>query len=57
VANFVQQALVTTFQETQGWEWQKVVHPDDVDRIANRIRESCKNGTPWEDTFLLRGAD
>jgi signal transduction histidine kinase len=46
-----------TFVEMQGWGWQKAHHPDHVDRVVNRIRESCKNGTPWEDTFPLRAAD
>jgi PAS domain S-box-containing protein len=47
----------TTFEEMRGWGWQKVHHPDHVARVVNRIRESCKTGTPWEDTFPLRGAD
>src|SRR5262245_33515434 len=47
----------TTLEEMQGWGWQKVHHPDHVDRVVGRIRESFDTGTPWEDTFPLRGRD
>src|SRR4051812_20096329 len=43
----------TTLQEMQGWGWQKVHHPDHVDRVVKRIRESFESGVPWEDTFPL----
>jgi signal transduction histidine kinase len=41
----------------QGWGWQKVHHPAHVDRVVERIRQSFETGTPWEDTFPLRGKD
>jgi PAS domain S-box-containing protein len=47
----------TTFEEMQGWGWQKVHHPDHVDRVIERIRQSFETGSPWEDTFPLRGKD
>jgi PAS domain S-box-containing protein len=47
----------TTLEEMQGWGWQKVHHPDHVDHVVNRIRENFETGTPWEDTFPLRGRD
>jgi PAS domain S-box-containing protein len=47
----------TTLDDMQGWGWQKVHHPDHVDRVIRRIRRSFENGTPWEDTFPLRGRD
>jgi PAS domain S-box-containing protein len=47
----------TTLQEMQGWGWQKVHHPDHVDRVVKRIRESFESGVPWEDTFPLRSRD
>jgi PAS domain S-box-containing protein len=47
----------TTLDEMQGWGWQKVHHPDHVDRVVARIRRSFEDGTPWEDTFPLRGRD
>lgn len=46
-----------TLEEMQGWGWQKVHHPDHVDRVVERIRQSFESGTPWEDTFPLRGRD
>ena len=47
----------TTLEDMEGWGWQKVHHPEHVDRVVRRIRESFESGTPWEDTFPLRGAD
>ncbi len=47
----------TTPEEMQGWGWQKVHHPDHVDRVVNGIRQCFQTGTPWEDTFPLRGRD
>jgi PAS domain S-box-containing protein len=41
----------------QGWGWQKVHHPEHVERVVQRIRQSFESGTPWEDTFPLRGRD
>jgi PAS domain S-box-containing protein len=34
-----------------------VHHPDHVHRVVQRIRQSFATGTPWEDTFPLRGRD
>src|SRR5580704_1165659 len=47
----------TTLEEMQGWGWQKVHHPEHVERVVQRIRQSFESGTPWEDTFPLRGRD
>jgi PAS domain-containing protein len=38
-------------------EWRKLVHPDHVERVNKRIRESYESGKPWEDTYPLRGRD
>jgi PAS domain S-box-containing protein len=46
-----------TLEEMQGWDWQEVHHPDHVDRVVRRIRQNFETGTPWEDTFPLRGRD
>ncbi|MGR4927577.1 PAS domain-containing protein [Bradyrhizobium sp. CAR08] len=46
-----------TLEEMQGWDWQKVHHPDHVDRVVERIQHSFATGTPWEDRFPLRGKD
>ena len=45
----------TTLEEMQGWGWQKVHHPDEVDRVVERIKIAFSTGQPWEDTFPLRG--
>jgi PAS domain S-box-containing protein len=47
----------TTPEDMAGWGWQKVHHPDHVERVVGRIKECFETGTPWEDTFPLRAAD
>ncbi|HYM89433.1 MAG TPA: PAS domain S-box protein [Nitrospiraceae bacterium] len=47
----------TTFEEMQGWGWEKVHHPDHLDRVAEKWRQALAIGEPWEDTFPLRGLD
>jgi PAS domain S-box-containing protein len=47
----------TTLEEVQGWGWQKVHHPEYVDRVTKRLRHFFEIGEPWEDTFPLRGKD
>lgn len=44
----------TTEAEVIEWGWQKVHHPDHVERVVRQIRESFAAGEPWEDTFPLR---
>jgi len=47
----------TTLEEMEGWGWQKVHHPDHVARVVAKISACFQSGTPWEDTFPLRGKD
>jgi PAS domain S-box-containing protein len=47
----------TTLEEMQGFGWQKLHHPDHLERVVQGIRKSFKGDTPWEDTFPLRGRD
>jgi PAS domain S-box-containing protein len=47
----------TTLEQMQGWGWRSVLHPDHVDRVVERIQRSFDSGSPWEDTFPLRGRD
>jgi PAS domain S-box-containing protein len=47
----------TTLEGMEGLGWQKVHHPEHVERVVQNIRSSFESGTPWEDTFPLRGRD
>ncbi|WP_219907612.1 PAS domain-containing protein [Aphanothece hegewaldii] len=47
----------TTLEEMQGWGWQKVHHPDHVERVVAHFRHSIETGESWEDTFPLRSPD
>ncbi|MGJ5673343.1 MAG: PAS domain-containing protein [Nostochopsis sp.] len=47
----------TTLEEMQGWGWQKVHHPEHVDRVVQNISHCFETGELWEDTFPLRGQD
>jgi PAS domain S-box-containing protein len=47
----------TTLEEMQGWGWQKVHHPDHVERVVEKISHCFKTGEVWEDTFPLRSRD
>jgi PAS domain S-box-containing protein len=47
----------TTLEDVQGTKWQKLVHPDHLERVTNRIQESHEGGKPWEDTYPLQGRD
>jgi PAS domain S-box-containing protein len=46
-----------TFEEMKGWGWEKVQHPDHVDRVVASVKHSRDTGEIWEDTFPLRGKD
>ena len=47
----------TTLEEMEGWGWQKVHHPDHVQRVVEKITRCFQTGEVWEDTFPLRGRD
>jgi PAS domain S-box-containing protein len=47
----------TTLEEVEGTKWQKLVHPDHIERVNTRIRESHESGKPWEETYPLRSRD
>ena len=46
-----------TVEEAQGWGWRHVHHSDHIERVMAGIQRCFKAGTPWEDTFPLRGKD
>ncbi len=47
----------TTLEEMEGWGWQKVHHPDHVQRVTEHFKQAIESGELWEDTFPLRGKD
>ncbi|HSH18071.1 MAG TPA: ATP-binding protein, partial [Candidatus Saccharimonadales bacterium] len=47
----------SNFEEMQGWGWDKVHHPEHIDRVIQFIKKAWKLGETWELTFPLRGAD
>jgi len=44
-------------EEVQGQGWQRMLHPDDRERVVRAWRESVANGTPYEQEERHRGAD
>jgi PAS domain S-box-containing protein len=47
----------TTFEDVQDWGWQGWLHPDHVEQVLASRRRALETGTPWEETFPLRGQD
>jgi PAS domain S-box-containing protein len=47
----------TTFEDMQGWGWQKVHHEDHLQRVIEKWQRALETGGIWEDTFPLRGHD
>ncbi len=47
----------TDLAEMEGWGWQKVHHPDHVDRVVQKVSYCFATGTTWEDTFPLRSKE
>jgi len=44
-------------KEAAGWGGQRMLHPDDVERVMSKIKHRFEIGEAWEDTFPLRGKD
>src|SRR5579864_8439964 len=47
----------TTLDEVRGSGWHKLHHPEHVSRVMQGLEHSWETGTPWEDTFPLKGVD
>jgi PAS domain S-box-containing protein len=47
----------TTLAEVAGWAGEKMLHPDDRQRVMDNIKHCFQVGQIWEDTFPLRGKD
>ncbi|HSC55686.1 MAG TPA: PAS domain S-box protein, partial [Nitrospira sp.] len=46
-----------TFDEAAGRGWEKVHHPDHLDRVLETWRRARETGETWEETFPMRGRD
>jgi PAS domain S-box-containing protein len=44
-------------EDLQGEGWQRMLHPEDRERVLNAWRESVRMGTPYEQEERHRGAD
>ncbi len=47
----------STLEEMQGWGWDKVHHPDHVERVISYVKEAWKKDEAFELTFPLRRYD
>ncbi len=47
----------STLEEMKGWGWQKVHHPDHVNKVLEFIRVAWNTPEPFELTFPLRSRD
>ncbi|MEG4802856.1 PAS domain S-box protein [Microcoleus sp. ARI1-B5] len=45
-----------TLEETQGWGWQPVVHPDDLENCVERWNNSVRTGETYEVEYRLKRA-
>ena len=46
-----------SLEQTRGWGWCSVHHPEHLDRVVENFRRCLETGAVWEDTFPLRGKD
>ena len=46
-----------TLEQAQGWEWQNIIHPDDLARSIEAWTDSVKAGTTYDVEHCLRRAD
>jgi len=46
-----------TLEELQGGGWQRIIHPDDRERLLKAVEESRAQGKPYEQEVRRRGAD
>jgi PAS domain S-box-containing protein len=47
----------TTFEEMRGDGWQRVHDPAHLPRVTAHLKDCLSSGSPWEDTFPIRGKD
>lgn len=46
-----------TFEEMQGWGWEKVHHPDRLSTVIEQWKDSIASGQPFEMSFPMRAAN
>jgi PAS domain S-box-containing protein len=46
-----------TLEQTQGWGWQSVLHPDDLQNYLDRWTEAVRTGHPLEIEYRWKSAD
>src|SRR5215471_15764664 len=46
-----------SLEDLQGWKWTKCIHPDDVEGILQKWRESLATGEPFLHEARVRRAD
>ena len=47
----------TTIEQMEGWGWQTVHHPDELERVVTKWQRCIESGEPFEMVFPIRGAD
>jgi PAS domain S-box-containing protein len=47
----------TTLEEMEGWGWEKVHHPDHIERVVSFVKEAWHKDETWELIFPLRRHD
>jgi len=47
----------TTLEEMRGWRWKRLIHPDHIAPVTEKLQRCWATGEPWEDTFRLKGKD
>jgi PAS domain S-box-containing protein len=47
----------TTLEDMKDWGWQKVHHPDHLQRVVDKIKHCFQSCEVWEDTFPMLGAN
>jgi len=46
-----------TFEQSEGWGWKKVIHPDDLPKTSDKWVEALRNGGEYQTECRLKRAD
>ena len=47
----------TTLEEMQGWGWEKVHHPDHIEKVVSDVKKLWNTAEPFEMTFPLKSKE